>query len=1175
VEVHIKTIALPRGYRPGPAGTGGSLLFSVFLAPKLVPTERSGTLAAYPAMLSWPEARFTVAAIRFSGDRTSPPWNLPAFVNTPRILKSPPNGGAFWKALFPGSTPVRPWSLKASPLESYAVDPLHTDVRTVYRDHIAASATPTGSKLSTAAAKLRGLADFKKFHPPAANAASCPPPKLPDFHEIIASLGTYPHVLRASNLVIDLELDLLPKELTALQSNGNGRISIVFAATTSTYQPTRWLVPWTLYSFAKVKGNWHFLPRHGANAQDHVDGQLRFGDTSRFGHTIIDLVGAVHQLSNVGPGSAPAALPRLRSAGIGIYRQDRKKSVDESMRTARTNEASLTSPHQIELGWEQLARGYAIDVQVDGTWRSLCERVGTYRVNKTTYFKDLADEGCISLAVTERDSALLVHESIVTWEGFSLCAPRPTVAASTATTCSAPAGLETEFTPRPGSLTPLRYGQTYRLRARLVDLAGNRLQPGPGEMSIEALFDPKQAATKDITYLRFEPPRAPTVHADEAMVPVPGLPDANDVETLVLRSPSRAQQSKPTTYWLAPPAVPWTLWEEHGVLDRLLPAERAEAVKKILDAARQPWRTTLNRRRLPFFHDPIVDGILVRGLPQPRPPHDGRAYLKLVGASYNDREPVRIQLEPAAAGGSRFDAKSNTLIIQLPPGYDEPLTLSPCISRAAIDGLLGVFAVPDWIPPADIPQLKKAAEDGLNETLCPPRRLRLVHAVGRPDQPRLRQLLPSRGRGDTIAMIQGVCEIDDPDVIGHIDLEARWKEAVDDLHRDRPTESLVDVKIGRASVKPERRLTLSTPHSLPDTRYRGVTYQATAVSRFGEFFGASDSLAFQSEGAPELPIPAAAPPSAPEPTFVVPTFRWTGDAAWRGERREHTRNGFSARVYLARPWWSSGAGEMLAVVLADKPDDVQNLERSYLSQWGADPRYLTKPAGGADARMALRGHMFRDRARPVETIDDLMIFPQGSATKVRAAVYPMTPEANYSSERGQWFCDLEIDFAEPRVYAPFLRLALARFQRHAIKDTTFDYRLSPVVVADIVQLQPDRHAVVKRSGESFSVTVSGDMPSNAESVLRADVVVQAREGDQEHIGWHDLATHSMSLEPVPASSHKQWVIRDVRMPVGKDPGVPICGARRLVIREYDRFPNAAGEAASKVERIAYLDVFEW
>jgi hypothetical protein len=1174
VEVHIKTIALPRGYRPGPAGTGGSLLFSVFLAPKLIPTERSGTLAAYLAMLSWPDARFTVEAIRFSGDRANPAWNLPAFVNTPAILKPPPNGGAFWKALFPGSTPVRPWSLKASPTESYAVDPLHADVRTVYRDYIAAAMPPTGSKLTTAAAKLRGLADFKRFHPPAGNAASCPPPKPPDFHEIIASLGTYPHVLRASNLVIDLEVALLPKELTALQSKGNGRLSIVLRATTTTYQPTRWIVPWTLYTFAKIKGDWHFLPRHGANAQDHVDGQLRFGDTSRFGHTIIDLVGAVHQLSNTGPGAAPAALPRLRSAGICIYRQDRKKSVDESMKISRTNEANLASPHQIELCWEQLARGYAIDVQVDGTWRSLCERVGTYRVGKTTYFKDLTDEGCISLAVTERDSALLVHESILTWEGFSLCAPRPTVAPGTATTCSAPAGLETEFSPRPGSLTPLRYGKTYQLRARLVDLAGNRLRPGPGELSIEALFDPKQAATKDITYLRFEPPRAPTVHADEATAPAPGLPDANDVETLVLRSPSRGQQSKPTTYWLAPPAVPWTLWEEHGVLDRLLPAERAEAVKKILDAARQPWRDTLNRRRLPFFHDPIVDQILVRGLPQPRPPHDGRVYLKLVGASHNDREPVRIQLEPAAAGGFRFDPRSNTLIIQLPPGYDETVILSPCISRTAIDSLLGMFAVPGWIPPADIPQLKKAVEDGLNETLCPPRRLRLVHAVGRPEQPRLKGLLPSRGRGDTIATIQGVCEIDDPEVIGHVDLEARWKEAVDDLRRDRPTEALVDVKIGRASVKPERRLALSTPHSLPDPRYRGVTYRATAVSRFGEFFGAADSLAVRSGDAPELHVPAAAPPSAPEPTFVVPTFRWTGDAAWRGDRREHRRNGFSARVYLARPWWSSGAGEMLAIVLADKPDDVSNLERSYLSQWGADPRYLTEPAGGADARMALRGHMFRDRQGPVATVDDLMIFPQGVATKVRAAVYPMTPEANYSSERGQWFCDLEIDFAEPRVYSPFLRLALARFQRHAIRDTTFDYRLSPVVVADIVQLQPDRHAVVKRSGESFSVTVAGDMPSNAESVLRADVVVQARAGEQEHVGWHDLATHSMSLEPVPASSHKQWVVRDVRMPAGKDPGAPSCGARRLMIREYHRFPDAAGEA-SKAERIAYLDVFEW
>ena len=52
---------------------------------------------------------------------------------------------------------------------------------------------------------------------------------------------------------------------------------------------------------------------------------------------------------------------------------------------------------------------------------------------------------------------------------------------------------------------------------------------------------------------------------------------------------------------------------------------------------------------------------------------------------------------------------------------------------------------------------------------------------------------------------------------------------------------------------------------------------------------------------------------APEPLYVLPTFRWERDD--EGNERRHVRRGKAVRVWLARPWFSSGDGEQLGVVL--------------------------------------------------------------------------------------------------------------------------------------------------------------------------------------------------------------------------------------------------------------------
>jgi hypothetical protein len=74
----------------------------------------------------------------------------------------------------------------------------------------------------------------------------------------------------------------------------------------------------------------------------------------------------------------------------------------------------------------------------------------------------------------------------------------------------------------------------------------------------------------------------------------------------------------------------------------------------------------------------------------------------------------------------------------------------------------------------------------------------------------------------------------------------------------------------------------------------------------------------------------------------------------------------------------------------------------------------------------------------------------------------------FSPQRGLWFCDIHLNTS--RVVSAFARLALARWQPKAISGS----QVSPVVIADFMQIGADRWVSVKRmNSKQYSVTVSG------------------------------------------------------------------------------------------------------
>lgn len=146
-------------------------------------------------------------------------------------------------------------------------------------------------------------------------------------------------------------------------------------------------------------------------------------------------------------------------------------------------------------------------------------------------------------------------------------------------------------------------------------------------------------------------------------------------------------------------------------------------------------------------------------------------------------------------------------------------------------------------------------------------------------------------------------------------------------------------------------------HQFGDTKYRCVEYSAVAASRYREYFYPLPDFPNCPQPVPTEPnftrvsgpirvdILNSAPPATPKPLYVIPTFRW--EESPQGRRRI----GGGLRVYLDRPWFSSGMGEQLAVVLFghDYPNILEPA-KPYVTQWGLDPIWV-----GGESRISHLG----------------------------------------------------------------------------------------------------------------------------------------------------------------------------------------------------------------------------
>lgn len=397
-------------------------------------------------------------------------------------------------------------------------------------------------------------------------------------------------------------------------------------------------------------------------------------------------------------------------------------------------------------------------------------------------------------------------------------------------------------------------------------------------------------------------------------------------------------------------------------------------------------------------------------------------------------------------------------------------------------------------------------------------------------------------------------------------------------------------KLGQVKSGVEIYQDAAPRHHFNDTKYHSVSYTARATSRYRDYFPQDQNLGFFRTSAPVVvDVPASARPAAPQILYIIPAFSW--------QRQTHTnlkrsvRFGGGLRVYLERPWFSSGEGELLGVALYSMVNYTLDRDKGkpFITQWGVDPIWQTSDMEQLPSTNHFPGAVV-EHALSLEERTPLM--PDGKAGRVDVVGYPV----QFDEERKLWYCDITVNTYWP-TYTPFLRLALVRYQPHALPDA----KLSRVVLADFVQLTPDRSAVVTADpyhSRRLRVTVSGPAPQGPIPVFveppptdpvktptQITITVQQRDpAIVSDLVWTDVLPEvaKVSVERSGATPEQPDLILWSGIVEFAQP--PQQGQFRLVIKEYEyisanyTITHDAGEGQRTIRqqpgRLIYAEVIE-
>jgi hypothetical protein len=610
---------------------------------------------------------------------------------------------------------------------------------------------------------------------------------------------------------------------------------------------------------------------------------------------------------------------------------------------------------------------------------------------------------------------------------------------------------------------------------------------------------------------------------------------------------------------------------------------------------------------LPYLPDPLAAGVSFT-FPDAGRDHRLVGLLAIEGTTlryqgdWPERTPFRLVLESGDELGAVV--QDHLIRITLPPGEQLRMRMSSSLDRSSLD-LLGLWrSLPQAI--RDHPLLAEAASDGWYWWLTPSVEIRLVHAVPRPvEVPRPTILVPVRTANDTAVTLVGAVDLHGPST-DRFDLEASWSEWLDDIAKPAPERVNSIAAVGGSSIDPDEDLvvlagadtTVPLPdgstlrihaavHQAGDTKHRMVDYSVRATTRYKEYFSPQvvpevDDLSVVGP-AHTIDVPSSARPPKVLVRDVLPLFRWEEQAepahpfGFRRTRRA------GVRIYLERPWYLTGDGELLGLIVAIGSDAFV---QGSVSQWGGDPVWLQqgpalRPILPLVDLLQLSGLDDRPEAgRPVgppapRPLVDLPSQPS-------AWVLGYKPE--YSPERGLWFVDIALD--PGAAFWPFVQLAVARYQPSSLAG----FHVGPVTMCDFVQLPPERTATLSRTDETHArVVITGpvghprgllssslfDLPFLAQVAASRLMRARLERHDDEvgtNLGWVTVAHQDLPILGADGTV-VSWA-GEIELPVSLPPRTPGSSVEwRVTVEEWEFLPadTGGGGTGGLEPRIMYAD----
>lgn len=1158
--------------------------------PPVVVRNRTTKDFSNPVVHSFPAARvldfikrqYTAVALESPTDLPAPGW---LYGRKGEVVagNSPPSGSADFSLLDLGNRAAR-----KKQLDAYMVN------------GVVPSAYP--ASLSEREAVKLDFYQAEYFHAPKGGAYGIAPvrPTL-DFHQVVALLADYPELMRALGLVFDIEVPI-PAGMASVADRvvrvrpaiklGGGADGAIALATRYDYNAATGIFRASAAGTLITNGHLDMAGPDFSVAQVDIDGSAL--KAIGFSQTLADL--GIKKPAVLGT-PRTAGLPALRSGGMSVLMTGRAAEFATKLKNGTGYEAQLADPATrdgIVFSAEDIARGYRVDIfdQEKGEWFSLCQRQGDYShagdpAGTFILPQGLRDEGTVTIpGISSSDPAgstdLYLHEALFHWDGWSLVVglpgqtiKKPVKDAADNNVGYEPSdvanaiGLRTTFTLPPRTLPRLRYGRSYRLRARIVDIDGNSR---PFTADLDAT-----GATAAAPYLRFEPVASPAMMSD------PDLRPGESVDRIVIRSwasHDTTATDETSRRQILPPRTSVQVAELHGMIDGPAP-----------DGATS-WYEELKRRdaaqidqfldpgepidEVPYLADPIARGATLVGLPGVDAPL--ACSVDFGGKEWPAVGTFRLELREGSAGYEWREAE-RLLLVTLPKAERITVRMSCSLPDTATLEKLGLW---HWIresaPAPWLGKLTKIATEGRHWMITPYREITLVHAVQNPlAAPRLQGASALRNPGETFCALKGLLHVHGKST-DKVDFRAAWEDlepAPDTAEGFIRLPRSVDACRFNVNDPETLHAPMAERHELGDTKHRRISYWATAASRFREYFEDDTDqtlpkeLTFTTPASLERPaefildVPSSARPQAPVIEYIIPTFGWEEEHTDDGTFRR--RSGNSLRVYLGGDWFSSGEGELLGVLLAHGPQivttngltDEEGMAlvsprapvppeklQPYVTRWGIDPIWLS----GLVHQTPTLHHFPDATARATDlTLEENPPIPTDEPRwGIAVAGHPVV----YDRERKLWYCDIAID-AGPSYY-PFVRIALARYQPCSVAGT----ELSRVFTADCVQTVPDRLVWVSpdpNNPAGVRVSLSGVAPRGCFNVICPNRVIVRAEvmlSGSETPVWVPVAAPWVPLAEMQVSKTVTVWSGAITLPQVRD-----AQRYRLVVEEYE-FLNA-------------------